>query len=162
MSRGERMDFVLQKATELGVTAIAPVTTERCVVRLDTSQAERRIEHWRAITVSACEQCGRTKLPVLEPITPLTLRLAKSSSDTTRIMLTPDGGRALADAAHGATRVELLIGPEGGLSTAENELARHGGFTGATLGPRILRTETAALVALTIVQQVAGDLTRRR
>jgi len=158
ISRGERMDFVLQKATELGVTVIVPVTTERSVVRLDSGQAQRRLDHWRAITIAACEQCGRTVLPVLQPVATLTDCLSRTHPGATRVVLTPDGTRSLAHAAAGSRCVEMLIGPEGGLSAHEQEAAHRAGFVGATLGPRVLRTETAALVALTIVQLVAGDL----
>ena len=158
VSRGERMDFVLQKATELGVTTIVPVVTERGVVRLDTDQARRRLDHWRAIMVAACEQCGRTVLPGLMPVTTLTDHLTRADTGATRVMLTLDGTRSLMDAAEGSRFVEILIGPEGGLSPAEQEMAHGAGFVGTTLGPRVLRTETAALVALTIVQLVAGDL----
>ena len=162
VSRGERMDFVVQKATELGVTAIAPVTTERSVVRLSADQAARRHDHWRAIMIAACEQCGRTVLPLLEPVAQLAPRLAAVSRGAVQIVLTPDGDQSLADTVRGAGAVELLIGPEGGLSAMEHEAARAAGFVGVTLGPRVLRTETAALVALALVQQVAGDLSRKR
>lgn len=158
ISRGERMDFVLQKATELGVTTIAPVVTERSVVRLDAGQAQRRLDHWRAVTVSACEQCGRTVLPVLQPVSMLTDCLSVANRAATRVMLTLDGSRSLAHAAAGSRCIEMLVGPEGGLSPHELEMAHRAGFVGATLGPRVLRTETAALAALTIVQLVAGDL----
>ncbi len=161
VSRGERMDFVLQKATELGVTTIVPVITERCVVRLDGRQAEKRHAHWRAVAIAACEQCGRAVLPVLEPVTTLATRLARASTGTTRVMLSPDGGQPLADVARNTTRIEILIGPEGGLAPAEQERARSAGFIAASLGPRVLRTETAALAAIAVVQLVAGDLARR-
>lgn len=158
VSRGERMDIVLQKATELGVTAIAPVLTERSVVRLDDDQATRRLAHWRGVTIAACEQCGRATLPLLEAPVALAQRLAADAAGALRVMLALDGERPLGAAVQGAARVELLIGPEGGLSARERDLARAQGFVAATLGPRVLRTETAALAALAIVQQVAGDL----
>jgi 16S rRNA (uracil1498-N3)-methyltransferase len=158
VSRGERMDFVLQKATELGVAAIAPVLTERSVVRLDSDQAQRRLAHWRGVAIAACEQCGRATVPRVEPPATLEQRLAHGTAAASRVMLAPDGDRPLADAVRDAARVELLIGPEGGLSARERELARTAGFVAATLGPRVLRTETAALVALAVAQQVAGDL----
>lgn len=160
VSRGERMDFVLQKATELGVTTIVPVITERCVVRLDGRQAEKRHTHWRAITAAACEQCGRTILPVLAPVTTLATLLTRASTGTTRVMLSPDGERPLSEVARNATHIEILIGPEGGLAPTEQQRARSAGFIGTSLGPRVLRTETAALVAVAVVQLVAGDLAR--
>jgi len=160
ISRGERMDFVLQKATELGVTTIAPVITERCVVRLDGPQAGKRHAHWRAITAAACEQCGRTVLPVLRPVATLASVLARLCPDATRVVLSPGGGRSLAEVARDAARIEMLVGPEGGLSPEESDMALRAGFIDVSLGPRVLRTETAALAAVAVVQLVAGDLAR--
>lgn len=168
ISRGERMDLVVQKATELGVRRIVPVLTARSVVRLDAEQAARRLQHWRAITIAACEQCGRNRLP--EVAAPLTLREflsarpgARAGADTgadpgTRLLLVPGAPATLHTLTPLAAGVTLLIGPEGGLEDDERAAATAAGFTGMSLGPRILRTETAALAALAVLQCLHGDL----
>ena len=157
ISRGERMDVVVQKATELGVKRIVPILAERTVVRLDEAQAANRLRHWRAIAVAACEQCGRNRLPQIAP--PMTLQqfLVSDLLGGLRLLLTADGGLKARDlpASHAVT---VLIGPEGGLSTSEQTAATAAQFQGLSLGPRILRTETAALAALAILQQQLGDL----
>jgi len=158
VSRGERMDLVVQKATELGVARLVPVLTERSVVRLDTEQADRKSSHWRAIVTAACEQCGRNRLP--EVALPAQLRefLRQSAGDGVRLLLSPEATRRIEDAPRSATGVTVLIGPEGGLSEAEQEDALAAGFTAVNLGPRVLRTETAAIAALTLLQRAFGDL----
>jgi 16S rRNA (uracil1498-N3)-methyltransferase len=158
ISRSERMDWTLQKATELGVRSVVPVLSARSVVRLDERQAERKLKHWRAIVAGACEQCGRSTLP--EVSTPVDLRryLAEAPRDGRRLVLSPAGPASLAGLASAAGRVQLLIGPEGGLDDAELEAAVQAGFTPVRLGPRVLRTETAGIVALTILQAMWGDL----
>ncbi|MEM9209498.1 MAG: 16S rRNA (uracil(1498)-N(3))-methyltransferase [Pseudomonadota bacterium] len=159
VSRGERMDFVVQKATELGVTSIQPVMTERTVVRLDDDRRTRRHAHWQRIAIGACEQCGRSRLPDILPPVSLADYLANDSDATLRATLSPQATERLADAKipdHGAA--ELLVGPEGGLSRAEREHAHAAGFASFCLGPRVLRSETAALAAVTIVQTFWGDL----
>jgi 16S rRNA (uracil1498-N3)-methyltransferase len=157
ISRGERMDVVVQKATELGVWRIVPLLTERAVVRLNEEQAANRLRHWRAIAIAACEQCGRNHVP--EIIAPMALQkfLVSDLPDGLRLLLNPDGGLK---ARHlpASSAATLLIGPEGGLSEAERTAARAAQFQGLALGPRILRTETAALAALAIIQQQLGDL----
>jgi 16S rRNA (uracil1498-N3)-methyltransferase len=157
ISRGERMDVVVQKATELGVWRIVPVLTERAVVRLDAAQAANRLRHWRAIAVAACEQSGRNQVP--EIIAPMGLQefLGSGLPEGLRLLLNPEGGLKAKDLPASAA-VTLLIGPEGGLSAAERTAASAAQFQGLALGPRILRTETAALAALAIVQQQLGDL----
>lgn len=157
VSRGERMDLVVQKATELGVARLVPVITERSVVKLDAHQADRKRLHWRAIVVAACEQCGRNRLPEL--LGPLGLRefLRGAAAGGTRLMLSPHAARGL-DELSRDTAVTVLIGPEGGLSEAEQEAAAQAGFEAVRLGPRILRTETAALTALALLQRQWGDL----
>jgi 16S rRNA (uracil1498-N3)-methyltransferase len=157
ISRGERMDVVVQKATELGVWRIVPLLTERTVVRLNDAQAANRLRHWRAIATAACEQCGRNHVP--EITTPMSLQgfLVSDLPEGLRLLLNPEGhlkARNLptSDAA------TLLIGPEGGLSDAERTAAGAAQFQGLSLGPRVLRTETAALAALAIIQQQLGDL----
>lgn len=158
VSRGERMDWTLQKATELGVRRIQPVLSARSVVRLDEQQAARKLRHWQAIVAGACEQCGRSVLP--EVRAPLDLRrfLAESPREGQRLVLSPAGPASLAGLASTAARVKLLIGPEGGLDDAEIEAAQRAGFAPVRLGPRVLRTETAGIVALTVLQALWGDL----
>jgi 16S rRNA (uracil1498-N3)-methyltransferase len=157
ISRGERMDVVVQKATELGVKRIVPVLAARTVVRLNAAQAANRLRHWRAIAVAACEQCGRNRLP--EVTAPMTLQqfLVSQLPDGLRLMLRPDGRLKVRDLP-ASPAVTLLIGPEGGLSDAEQSAALAAQFQGLSLGPRILRTETAALAALAVIQQQLGDL----
>lgn len=158
ISRSERMDWTLQKATELGVRSIVPVLSARSVVRLDDKQAERKLRHWKAIVAGACEQCGRSTLP--EVRTPLELNrfLADSPREGQRLVLSPGGPASLAGLASTASRVELLIGPEGGLDDAELDGATRAGFSPVRLGPRVLRTETAGIVALAVLQAMWGDL----
>jgi 16S rRNA (uracil1498-N3)-methyltransferase len=158
IARAERMDLVVQKATELGVAAIAPVATARSVVKLDADSRDRKAAHWRGIVVAACEQCGRARVPdVLEPVT-LAARLAKPARAGLRLLLSPGADASLAAAARGATSVELLVGPEGGLEDSERQSALAAGYRACRLGPRILRSETAAIAALAVLQAIAGDL----
>ena len=162
VSRGERMDWTLQKATELGVRRIQPVFAARSVVRLDERQGERRLRHWQAVVASACEQCGRSVLPAMEPPLELPRYLAGLRGEALRLVLSPDGATSLAAIAvrldHHVAGVELLIGPEGGLETAEVAAAVHAGFEPAGIGPRVLRTETAGIAARAVLQALAGDL----
>lgn len=160
ISRGERMDWVVQKAVELGVGRLSPVLTERTVVRLEADRRRRRLDHWRGVMVSACEQCGRARLPHLDAPEPLSARLADGESATggLRLFLDPEGRKGLMDLSEHPRSVCLVVGPEGGLSDAERSRLREAGFEGVRLGPRILRTETAAVAALTAVQMRWGDL----
>lgn len=158
VARGERMDLVVQKATELGVARILPVLAGRSVVRLDPRQAQRKQAHWQAIAVSACEQCGRSRVPVVGPPRSLAESLAEDGLPAARFMLAPGAPVALNALAPGTASVALLIGPEGGLTDSERAAAAPAGFEARALGPRILRTETAALVALAVLQSVCGDL----
>ena len=161
ISRGERMDLVVQKATELGVARIVPLITERCVVKLDAKQAESKLRHWRAITIAASEQCGRNRLPTMEAVTKFHDYLGDArlnASTSHRLLLSPVGNARIRDLNGEVPEVSLLIGPEGGLSEVEQDYAMRAGFTAVRLGPRILRTETAALAALTAIQQQLGDL----
>jgi 16S rRNA (uracil1498-N3)-methyltransferase len=158
VARGERMDLIIQKATELGVVRIIPVLAERSVVKIDAKQRARKQEHWRAVAVSACEQCGRNRLP--EVVDALTLgdAIAALTADGARCLLAADGKAPLAEAARaGAGTLSLLIGPEGGLADNEQRYASANGFTAYRMGPRILRTETAGLAALAALQALAGD-----
>jgi 16S rRNA (uracil1498-N3)-methyltransferase len=217
ISRGERMDWVVQKATELGVAQIVPVLTERCVVRLDAKQAESKLRHWRGIVIAACEQCGRNRVPeVTIPMTFDEYLRSETSSNTARatfaaphiaesnagssseassnaaratsmasnphfgvppsqsestatlsvdctagayrLLLSPTGKLRIRDLTPTSGTVSVLIGPEGGLTELEHELAERAGFVGVRLGPRVLRTETAAIAALAAIQQQLGDL----
>jgi 16S rRNA (uracil1498-N3)-methyltransferase len=164
ISRGERMDWIIQKATELGASRIVPVFTKRSVVRLDDKQAERKLQHWRAITVAACEQCGRNRIPDLAaPVDFFDMLTGDSSArpdsaDSTRLLLSPTGELRIDDLQNVGKGITVLIGPEGGLEDVEQEAAIAAGFKAVRLGPRVLRTETAAIAALTIIQRYFGDL----
>ncbi|MGD8515069.1 MAG: 16S rRNA (uracil(1498)-N(3))-methyltransferase [Granulosicoccaceae bacterium] len=156
ISRGERMDYTLQKATELGVTRIAPVFCERTVVNLKGERLDSRLHHWRGVIRSACEQSGRNRLPEL--LVPCSLEVWLDNDDAEqRLLLHPGSDRGLRDTMQAVT-TSLLIGPEGGLTEAERQHAMRAGYTACRLGPRILRTETAALTALACLQLLRGDL----
>lgn len=157
VAKGDRMDFVLQKACELGVTAITPLITERCNVKLSAERWQKKAEQWRKILISACEQSGRNTLPTLHPVTPLSDWLSQTTEQT-RLTLHPRAENAfntIQMSQHGA---RLLIGPEGGLSDNELYLSSERGFSTVSLGPRVLRTETAALASIAILQAQYGDL----
>jgi len=159
LSRGERMDFVVQKSTELGVRRITPVNSEYSVVRLDEKRTEKRVHHWRGIAASACEQCGRNTLPDID--SPVSLRNwlgDHRDDDGTRLILRPASGTSLKSVDVSGNRLTVLVGPEGGFSDAEYDLAAATGFESAGLGPRVLRTETAALAVLAALQSMFGDL----
>ncbi|ERO63083.1 16S rRNA (uracil(1498)-N(3))-methyltransferase [Pseudomonas piscis] len=154
LSRGERMDWAIQKATELGVDQITPIFSERCEVRLKDERADKRLLHWRQVAISACEQCGRSKVPVIHPPLLLADWLKQTAADL-KLVLHPVA-QPLESHARPET-LAFLIGPEGGLSDAEVEQAQGAGFLPARLGPRVLRTETAPVVALAVAQQLWGD-----
>jgi 16S rRNA (uracil1498-N3)-methyltransferase len=158
IARGDKMDFILQKATELGVARIVPLITERTEVKLDAERATRRFAHWSAVIVSACEQCGRNRLPSLgEPVKLIDWAARLDESAGLRLTLDPHGELRIAD-LHAVTRATLAIGPEGGLSDDDRSALAQSGFRGLRLGPRILRTETAGLAALAALQAIHGDL----
>ena len=157
IARGDRMDFVVQKATELGVREIVPVLTDFSVVRLSAARAERRRQHWQNIARSACEQCGRSRVPAIAEPTDLLPFLQIESDATTRLMFSPVDAPRLAELSPGHAPLDILIGPEGGLSKNEVELAQAVGFRAVSLGPRTLRTETAAIAALAALQAYWGD-----
>jgi 16S rRNA (uracil1498-N3)-methyltransferase len=156
ISRGERMDYAIQKAVELGVKRIMPVVTERCNVQLSGDRAEKRINHWQGVIISACEQSGRSYLPELLPITSIDAAL-ENVNDACKLVLDPEAIKSFSSVKK-AQQIALLIGPEGGLSETEVQRANDVGFTGITLGPRILRTETASAAALAMVQAGWGDI----
>lgn len=156
VSRGERFDWVLQKATELGVTRIVPIITERTEVKISGDRLEKIRDRWQQILISACEQCQRNRLPQLSDPVVLPNWLETVTSDV-RFVLHHRDTQSLPQAARPAS-VSLLIGPEGGLSDGEIVLAKQAGFDALTLGPRVLRTETAPIAAITLVQYLWGDL----
>lgn len=158
IARAERMDLVVQKATELGIAALVPVAAARSVVKLDAGTRARKREHWRGIAIAACEQCGRARLPAIADPRPLAAVLAEKPAAGARLLLAPDAPLSLAAAARGEKAIEILVGPEGGLDEAERRAAQDAGFRACRLGPRVLRSETAAIAALAVLQAVAGDL----
>jgi 16S rRNA (uracil1498-N3)-methyltransferase len=158
ISRGERMDFALQKAVELGVTRLTPLVTARTMVRLEGERLDRRARHWRGLTVAACEQSGRRRLPLLDPVVGLGGWLGEPHP--TPLLLDPRGAGPLTAIPTPGGALTLLIGPEGGLNETERAAATAAGFIGVRLGPRILRTETAPLAALAVIQALWGDFGR--
>lgn len=160
ISRGEKMDFTIQKAVELGVKKIIPLVTERCNVKLDTERREKRLQHWQGIIVSACEQCGRNELPKIVSPQSFDIFLKNSQVDNkNKLILTPHAEKKLTFySLQKKASVVLCMGPEGGFSDNEIVQAQHHDFLPLCLGPRILRTETAAIAALSILQFYAGDM----
>lgn len=154
LSRGERMDWAIQKATELGASEITPIVSERCEVRLKDERADKRLAHWRQVAISACEQCGRSVLPVIHA--PQTLAEWQAGVQAELKLVLHPVAAPLESHAKPRT-LAFLIGPEGGLTDAEVEQAKAAGFHAARLGPRVLRTETAPVVALAVAQQLWGD-----
>lgn len=158
LARGEKMDLVLQKATELGVAAFAPVFTERTEVKLDPERAAKRLAHWQGVLSAACEQSGRAAMPVLQPPQPLASYAAMETA-ALRLALDPAGELDLSAAAPAPGQgIALVVGPEGGLSERDLATLRAAGFRGLRLGPRVLRTETAGLAAVAALQAMYGDL----
>lgn len=171
ISRGDRMDFTLQKAVELGISHVIPLTSERCGVKLDAERATKKIDSYQRLIISACEQCGRCVVPQIAPLQSLqsllatdhatgTSALPKTTADGrefVNITLDPRASDKLTTLAP-TKAYRILIGPEGGFSASEVEQTTKAGFVGVTLGPRILRTETTALVALSILGATFGDL----
>ena len=158
VSRGDRMDFSIQKAVELGVTCIQPVFSEKSKVRLDAARLAKKMQHWQAVVISACEQCGRSDLPTLLNATPLS-ELLRQPVEQPSLVLAFGGHPDLATACQSADgKLSILIGPESGLSENEIIQAIASGWTPCQLGPRVLRTETATIAALAILQHASGDL----
>ena len=156
LQAGEKMDFTIQKAVELGVRDIVPVESRRSVLRLSGERAAKRVAHLQGVAASACEQCGRNQVPLVAPLERLDQWLARPANGALRLMLAPDADQALADLPP-ASAVQLLIGAEGGLDPQEVLAARQAGFRPVRMGPRVLRTETAGLAALAILQALWGD-----
>lgn len=157
LSRGDRMDIVIQKSTELGVSRVTPLFTERCEVKLDDRRAAKRQAHWQKVAVSATEQSGRCKVPVIEAPTLMSDWLQQPHPGCCLVLDPYAKARLTLPPDHGRSPVTLLSGPEGGLTEEEVRAATRQGFTPMTLGPRILRTETAPLAAISILQYLAGD-----
>ena len=167
--RGDRMDFIVQKATELGVGRIVPVLSQRSVVRLDDAQGASKQAHWRAVAVSACEQCGRNRLPTVDAPQLLLNYLGAMTPNKTpgllRLVLEPERAARAARAAHAdipaagpVTGADIAIGPEGGFAPEELEAFELSAFSRLGLGPRVLRTETAAIAAIVVLQARFGDM----
>ncbi len=156
ISSGERMDYTLQKAVELGVTEIQPLAMRRSVVKLTSERAARRVEHWQGVVMSACEQCGRNRLPLVAKPLDIPQWLA-TEPDGLKLFLSPDADATLKDLELPQRPVWLVAGPEGGFEPEEAKLITDFGFTPIRLGPRILRTETAALAAVAAMQALWGD-----
>ncbi len=157
ISKGDRMEWVMQKAVELGVASITPLFTSHCVVRLDATRLAKKQAQWQAIAIAACEQSGRNQVPKVRPACILDVYL-QACDATMKLVLHPQGSKSWRDYTANAGDIALLIGPEGGLSDEEISQARAHGFQSLSLGPRVLRTETAAITALSVLQAIAGDL----
>lgn len=155
ISRGEKMDLVIQKTVELGVNEITPIITERCGVQLSNDRWQKKFEHWNKIIISACEQCGRNIIPILHPVTQLK-DSAENIQSQTKLMLHPFKSQQLST-LEPSKEATVLIGPEGGFSEKETELAKQNGFQSIQLGPRILRTETAGIACISALQTLWGD-----
>lgn len=160
LARGEKMDWIIQKATELGAARIWPAITERSEVRLDGTRGEKRLDHWRAVAIAACEQCGRNVIPSINAPEALAAVLAAhpAGNTETRWMLHPGGATRLRNLASAQADVMLAVGPEGGFSDHDLDALRHAGFDALAFGPRVLRTETAGLAAVAALQARYGDL----
>ncbi|MDP1659711.1 MAG: 16S rRNA (uracil(1498)-N(3))-methyltransferase [Methylotenera sp.] len=158
ISSGDRMDYTIQKAVELGVTSIQPITSQRSVVKLSAERAKKRTEHWQNVAISACEQSGRTLVPnVAAPLSLQQWLAANPKANSMRLLLNPIGALRLTELAKPNDEIQLLIGAEGGLAEVEIDLANNYGFQSIVLGPRILRTETAALATISALQTLWGD-----
>ena len=156
LQAGDKMDFTIQKAVELGVRDIVPVESRRSVLRLAGERAGKRVAHWQGVVASACEQCGRNQVPLVAPLEKLENWLARPAHGVMRLMLAPDAKQTLAS-IRPVGEVQLLIGAEGGLDPQERIAAESAGFQAVRMGPRILRTETAGLAALAAMQVLWGD-----
>lgn len=161
LPEASKMDWIIEKAMELGVAAIEPLAAQRCVVRLSAERAEKKLAHWQAIIASAAEQCGRNRLATLAPPQDYKQWIARAPAPAQpRIILSPRATESLADWARSRLpqAVTLVIGPEGGLSEAEEELALRHGALALSMGPRVLRTETAALAAVSVLSAAWGGM----
>lgn len=157
MSRGEKMEFTIQKSIELGVSVITPLLSQRCGVKLDQDRLTKKIQQWQKIAIAACEQCGRNIIPQIRPVMSLEAWCAEEDH-CLKLNLHPRAQHSINTLPQPVRRVRLLIGPEGGLSQEEIAMTEHFSFTDILLGPRVLRTETTALTAITALQVCYGDL----
>ncbi|MCF8779352.1 16S rRNA (uracil(1498)-N(3))-methyltransferase [Vibrio sp. IRLE0018] len=157
ISRGEKMEFTIQKSVELGVNTITPLISDRCGVKLDEKRFEKKLAQWQKIAISACEQCGRNTIPEIRPIMSLEAWCAEEY-DGLKLNLHPRAKYSINTLPEPINKVRLLIGPEGGLSSEEIDMTQQYQFEETLLGPRVLRTETAALTAITALQVRFGDL----
>ncbi|MCC8362385.1 16S rRNA (uracil(1498)-N(3))-methyltransferase [Lysobacter sp. A6] len=157
IARGEKMDWILQKATELGVTQVLPVNSDRSEVKLDAERAVKRLAHWRSVVVSACEQSGRARVPEVSAAQPLA-NVANGLASPHRFLLDPEAKDAIATMPAFESDCVLAVGPEGGWSERDRAVLTAAGFKGLRLGPRILRTETAGIAAIAALQARFGDL----
>ncbi|WP_261884896.1 16S rRNA (uracil(1498)-N(3))-methyltransferase [Vibrio pomeroyi] len=157
ISRGDKMEFTIQKSVELGVNTITPLISERCGVKLDTKRFEKKLAQWQKIAIAACEQCGRNTVPVIRPIMQLE-EWCSEPSEALKLNLHPRAKYSINTLPEPISKVRLLIGPEGGLSAEEIGMTEQYKFEETLLGPRVLRTETAALTAITALQVRFGDL----
>ncbi len=157
ISRGEKMEFTIQKSVELGVNTITPLLSERCGVKLDEKRFEKKLQQWQKVAIGACEQCGRNIVPVIRPVMSLEQWCAEQT-DALKLNLHPRARYSINTLPEPVTKVRLLIGPEGGLSETEISMTEQYHFEEILLGPRVLRTETAALTAITALQVRFGDL----
>ena len=156
VSSGDRMDTTLQKSTEMGVSKIVPLASERTVVKLSGDRAEKRVVHWRNVVIAACEQCGRNRLPEVAGIMDIEAFLDAPGGGELRLLLAPDAGQSLTQLPQ-PEKVMLLVGPEGGLTAQERDHAQRAGFVPVRFGPRVLRTETAPLAVIAAMQALWGD-----
>jgi 16S rRNA (uracil1498-N3)-methyltransferase len=157
IARNDRMDFILQKSVELGISRVQPIWMQRCQARVRGERLEKRLQHWQGIIISACEQCGRSTLPALSGPVDYPAWISEQDEASTRLMLQPDSRQTLHDLDPPEGDIIILVGPEGGLNPEEQRLASLARFTGIRLGQRILRTETAALSALAGMHALWGD-----
>ncbi|MEZ9997804.1 16S rRNA (uracil(1498)-N(3))-methyltransferase [Vibrio lentus] len=157
ISRGDKMEFTIQKSVELGVNTITPLISERCGVKLDTKRFEKKLAQWQKIAIAACEQSGRNTVPVIRPIMQLE-EWCSEPSEALKLNLHPRAKYSINTLPEPISKVRLLIGPEGGLSAEEIGMTEQYKFEETLLGPRVLRTETAALTAITALQVRFGDL----
>lgn len=157
VSASERMDYTIQKATELGVTRIVPVYSQYCQQRMSGERADKRLAHWRAVAQAACEQCERTRVPQIDAVITLEKWLAQPLAAALKLLLSPVGAMRAGELPAAAASAAVLVGPEGGLSPDEEAAARAAGYQAIILGPRVLRTETAGPAMAAILQARYGD-----
>ena len=157
LSKGDRMDYAVQKAVEMGVSEIVPLTTERCDVKLKGDREDKRLRHWQQVAISAAEQCGRARVPEIQPVMTVQQWLEHAQACDLRLVLHHRTEQSL-NTLEKPSSIALMIGPEGGLTAEEIALAEDNGFLPVALGPRVLRTETAPVAAIALCQWLWGDI----